>query len=170
MNLPALIFLGVLQVTSYRAVPEQTDDTPWETATSSFVTPFGVAISQDLLRLGVVCYGDVVLIEGYGLYVVNDAMGTHTYRVEPPKAQERSIDIFVMRQAHESAVGVQKRRVWVMRSPVRACSARGAVTMGMENAKKIRGLLENFQKEKGRQPTQEEFAEMLNPSLAKARK
>lgn len=84
--------LGVLQgfnVTAYRSVPNQTDSTPFHTSTGEHVSPYGVAVSQDLIcplckRLKKRCgnppdgskvhYGDLVLIQGVGFKFVNDLM------------------------------------------------------------------------------------------------
>ncbi len=165
---PQMNYVGVLQLTSYQPVAEQTDATPFLTSIAHLTHPFGVAISQDLLRLGVICYGDVILVDGYGLYVVNDVMGAYTYRSDPPVKQERAVDILVMGRQHEALIGVQHRQVWAMRSPVRACNREEAISMGMVNAKKIRKALENFKKQHGREPSQEEFRDMLAGRLAKA--
>lgn len=70
------VYLGELYVTSYRSVPNQTDDSPFFTAIGERVHPFGMALSRDLLARwgGPVKYGDVVMIEGVGLKRVNDVM------------------------------------------------------------------------------------------------
>lgn len=68
------LFLGNLNVTSYRSVPEQTDNTPFHTSTGERVCKDGVAVSQDLLKSKKVKYGDWLYIEGVGLKRVNDTM------------------------------------------------------------------------------------------------
>lgn len=84
----ALIFMGNLQITSYRSVKNQTDDSPYFTSTGERTSPDGVAVSQDLLckdclRLHKRCgcpiskqlhYGDWVYIERIGLKRLNDVM------------------------------------------------------------------------------------------------
>lgn len=165
--LPELVLIGILQVTAYQPVPEQTDDTPYLTSTGDLVTRYGAAISQDLLKSGQACYGDTVLIEGYGLRVINDAMGAYTYRTNPPKKQEMAVDMLVLGRLHESLVDVQQRKVWVLRSPVRACNRQEAIVMGLVNAKRVRRALDAFKKQNGREPNQQEFHDLLDGKLAK---
>ncbi|MBD3161896.1 MAG: hypothetical protein GF346_06405 [Candidatus Eisenbacteria bacterium] len=65
-------------VTGYTSVPEQTDDTPFLTATLSPTRPGTLALSRDLLRTftrgAPFDFGDRVLIPGMGIYVVEDTM------------------------------------------------------------------------------------------------
>ncbi len=166
-DLPALILVGILQLTSYRSVKEQTDSTPFITSIEHRTHPFGAAISRDLLKEGTVCYGDTVLIDGYGLFVINDAMGAYTYTTDPPTKQDRAIDIFVTTKENERLVGVQHRQVWVMRSPVRACNRTEAMTMAMVNAKKVRKALDAFKKQTGKEPTHNELVKLLAGDLSK---
>lgn len=102
-------FLGNMTVTSYRSVPEQTDSTPFITATGGHVHDQGVALSRDLLERwgGPVKYGDVVFIEGYGPKVVNDTMN---------KRHTNHVDIWVPTYEDEKAVGVRKGRVWLIKA------------------------------------------------------
>lgn len=75
MNLILIsIFVGSLQVTSYRSVPEQTDSSPFITSTGERVCKDGVAVSQDLLKSKKIKYGDWLYIDGVGLKRVNDTM------------------------------------------------------------------------------------------------
>ncbi len=67
-------FLGSFVTTSYRSVPNQTDDSPYITSIGERVNCHGVAVSQDLLASGKVKYGDWLYIEGIGLKCVNDTM------------------------------------------------------------------------------------------------
>ena len=102
----------ILTVTSYRAVPEQTDSSPNWTSIGHHVHPYGVAASQDLLLSGEICYGDVLVVPGYGLRVVNDTMNQrHT----------RHIDLFVETKAEEKSVGVRKLKITVVKSETRRC-------------------------------------------------
>jgi 3D (Asp-Asp-Asp) domain-containing protein len=75
---PVLTFVGILigsfTVTSYRSVPEATDASPYITSIGEHVCSDGVAVSQDLLKRGIVKYGDLLYIEGVGIKRVNDAM------------------------------------------------------------------------------------------------
>lgn len=161
LTLPGLVLVGILQITAYQPVAEQTDNTPFLTSIGHLTHPFGAAVSQDLLKSGEVCYGDVVLIDGYGLYVINDAMGAYTYTTNPPTKQDRALDILVLGRTHESLIGVQHRDVWVLRSPVRACNRTEAMSMGMVNAKKVKKALEAFKKQHGREPNHNELQDLL---------
>lgn len=68
------VFIGTFTVTSYRSVPNQTDASPYYTSTGDHVCGDGVAVSQDLLKSGLVKYGDLVYISGVGVKRVNDTM------------------------------------------------------------------------------------------------
>lgn len=109
-----LLFIGVLlgnmTVTSYRSVPEQTDSTPFITASGEHVHPHGVALSRDLLKRwgGPVSYGDFVYIEGYGLKVVNDTMHPR---------HRNHVDIWVKTYDEEKAIGWKQGRVWIVKMP-----------------------------------------------------
>lgn len=70
---------------------------------------FGVAISQDLLRENIVNFGDIICVDDYGCRVVNDCMG--------PKAK-RAIDLLVFTHAEEKAVGVQHRKVYLIKTKI----------------------------------------------------
>jgi hypothetical protein len=118
-----LALIGLLQVTSYRSVPNQTDSTPHHTSTGGHVHEHGIAASRDLLcpaaflkkkvmrthRRGPKCpkdrlhYGDWVYVEGFGLKVVNDCMAAR---------HRRSIDIWVGTFEEEKRVQVRKGEVW----------------------------------------------------------
>lgn len=107
------VLIGTLTITSYRPVPEQTDGSPNWTSIGQHVHGMGVAVSQDLLASGKACYGDVVSIPGYGLKVINDTMAPR---------HRNHIDILVFTKAQESAVGVRKLPVTVIRSERRFCT------------------------------------------------
>lgn len=162
---PRLVLLGSLTLTSYQPKPEQTDSSPFITSIGHHVHPFGAAVSPDLLRSGQACYGDVLYVEGYGMRVVNDVMGEYSYRTKPPTKQERWVDLLVMTHEEEKLVNVQRRQVWVMRSPVRACNRSEAINMGMVNAKKIRNAINTFRKQRGKDPTDKELRELMAGQL-----
>jgi len=126
----ALVLIGRLTITSYRSVPSQTDDSPFNTSTGERVYEGGIAVSRDLLcpmcrRLhhrckeadklsGTIHYGDYLYIEGTGVFKVNDVMGetklekkTHT-RIKIVKA----IDIWKRTYLEEKNFGVQRRSVY----------------------------------------------------------
>lgn len=107
------ILLGILTVTSYRPVPEQTKPEcrgrfHCTTSIDDGITKFGVAVSQDLIKSGRVHYGDVLYIEGYGFRVVNDCMGPR---------HRNAIDLMVLTREEEKAVGVRHQRVLVIGQP-----------------------------------------------------
>lgn len=75
--------LGSMIVTSYRSVPEQTDNSPFITSIGEHVCKDGVAASQDLLLSGKVKYGDWVYIEEIGFKRINDTMNKrHVNRMD----------------------------------------------------------------------------------------
>lgn len=102
-----------VRVTSYRAIKEQTDDTPNWTSIGHHVHSFGAAVSPDMLKTGEVCYGDAVSIPGIGIRVVNDT--TH------PRLK-RTIDVFVDSKAEEQQIGIRHPKVQHIRSDRRFCS------------------------------------------------
>lgn len=113
MNLILItIFLGNLQVTSYRSVPSQTDDSPFYTSIGERVNPHGVAVSQDLLKRwgGPLNYGDTVYIEEIGFKKINDVMNPR---------HKNSVDIWVSslskeKEFHSKFKG-KKLNVWIVR-------------------------------------------------------
>jgi len=100
------VLLGNMQVTSYRSVPEQTDDTPFITSIGEKVCKDGVAASQDLLANGTVHYGDWLYIEGIGLKRVNDTMH---------ERHKQAVDIWVATYAEEKAIGIRHNNVWLVK-------------------------------------------------------
>lgn len=109
MNLSILVvLLGTLTVTSYRSVPEQTDDSPFITSTGDRVHQDGCAVSRDLLKKwgGPIDYGDVLYIEGYGFKIVNDTMHPRI---------KRHVDMWVPTYQDEKAVGVRKIKIYLIK-------------------------------------------------------
>lgn len=105
-----LVLLSTMtcQVTSYRSIPEQTDDSPYYTSIGEHVNPSGVAVSRDFLKTGTLHYGDWVYIEGFGLKRVNDCMA---------KRHHRAFDIWVETKEQEHHIGVRHLRVYKVRLP-----------------------------------------------------
>ena len=102
------ILLGTLTVTSYRPVPSQTrpecrDRWHCDTANGDGVTRYGIAVSQDLLRAGLVRYGDVLCVDGLSCRVVNDCMN--------PRIR-RAVDLMVFTRAEEKRIGVRHLKVY----------------------------------------------------------
>lgn len=103
----AIILIGNLQVTSYRSVKNQTDDSPYVTSIGERVHPHGIAVSRDLLKRwgGPLNYGDTVYVEGFGFKVVNDCMG---------EGNKQAIDIWVATYKEEKKIGVKHGHVWLV--------------------------------------------------------
>jgi hypothetical protein len=129
--------VGNLTVTSYRAVKEQTDNSPFYTATGEHVRAGGVAVSRDLLcgacmKLHRRCgkpgsstklhYGDWLYVEKFGYRQVNDVMGAVTaQRVKGKVVRipiKRHIDLFVWTWDQEHAVGVRKLDVFIVKDQI----------------------------------------------------
>lgn len=106
-----LILLGTMTLTSYRPIPEQTDDSPTYTSIGDRTTKFGCAVSQDLLKNGLVAYGDILYIPGYGYRVVNDTMNAR---------HKNHVDLLVFTHNEEKAVGVRHLKVFKVTQPMEA--------------------------------------------------
>lgn len=121
--------LGKLTVTSYRSVPAQTDDSPFNTSTGEHVHSGGVAISRDLLcpacrKLHHRCkqpanptklhYGDWLYSPKYGFLQINDVMGVTKYDKKTKKRYKitNAIDIWVPNYKAEHAVGLTVQPVY----------------------------------------------------------
>lgn len=108
--LMVVTLIGNMTVTSYRSVPEQTDSSPFITSIGERTHRNGVAVSQDLLRNGVVKYGDIIFVEGYGFKVVNDTMNAR---------HKNHVDLWVETKEQEKLVGVQKLNIYRIRGRIR---------------------------------------------------
>lgn len=110
----AISLLGQCTVTSYRSVPEQTDDTPFHTSIGERVHNHGVAVSQDWLKSGMIKYGDMVYVEEIGWKVVNDTMNSR---------HKQRFDVWVETRDEERRFhknyGQKKLRVWIVKGGVR---------------------------------------------------
>lgn len=106
------VFLGAMTATSYRSVPEQTDSSPFITATGGRVHRDGVALSRNLLKRwgGPVSYGDIIYIENIGFKVANDTMN---------KRHLNHVDIWVKTYEEEKTFHTQyksrKLKIYVIR-------------------------------------------------------
>lgn len=101
-----------VKVTSYRSIPAQTDDSPWITSNGHRTSQEGIAVSQDLLKRGIACYGDVVMVPGVGYRVVNDVMAVR---------HKTSMDVWMLTLEDERRFGVRRLDVQVIKSPNRYC-------------------------------------------------
>lgn len=99
--------LGRMKITSYRSVPEQTDNSPFITSIGWRTNKAICAVSQDLLRSGRVKYGDVLLIPNVGLRTVADTMHPR---------HRNAVDVWVETKKEESHIGVRKENVLVVRT------------------------------------------------------
>ncbi len=105
-------FVGTLQITSYRSVPAQTDDSPNYTSIGEHCNVNGVALSRDLLKRwgGQVAYGDMLYIDGIGWRKVNDCMA---------QRHKKHVDIWVQSYDDEKAFDLKwhgkKTKVWVVK-------------------------------------------------------
>lgn len=109
MSIPAVL-LGVLTITAYRPVPQQTkpsctDRRHCETSIGENVSELGCAVSQDLLKSGKVHYRDIIIVEGFAPRIVFDTMNPRIHN---------AIDLFVYTKKEEHEVGIQHRRIWVI--------------------------------------------------------
>lgn len=130
-----LVLVGKLTTTSYRAVKNQTDSSPFYTSTGEKVRAGGCAVSRDLLcgacrKLHHRCghpeyatrlhYGQWLYIDRYGFRQVNDVMGKAThYKVRTKVGRKvlfcpirRAVDIFVEKWSEEHSVGVRHLEVF----------------------------------------------------------
>ena len=93
-----------LTVTAYSPRPQETDSTPFITASNSPVRPGIVAVSRDLFDAGWV-FGRKVYIKGLGVYTIDDLMH------ERKTAQ---IDVFVYDAAEAQAFGSRTMEVYLL--------------------------------------------------------
>ncbi len=102
-----------VSVTSYQSLKSQTDSTPFITSIGDRVSNAGCAVSHDLLKAKVICYGDAVQIPNLGIRIVNDTMNIRI---------KRSIDIWVPSYEAEKLIGLRLNQViTVIKSPQRRC-------------------------------------------------
>lgn len=131
-----IVLLGTLTITSYQPIPAQTKPDcrnrhDCVTSIGDGITMYGVAVSPDLLKSGVVKYGDVLDVPGFGLRVVNDVMGTtkceahdskgHCIKIVP---QVKSIDLMVFSYKEEHKVGVRHLQVIRYRQGEKKCNTK----------------------------------------------
>ena len=108
-----IIFIGNLITTSYRSVPECTDDSPFITSNGERVSPHGVAVSRDLHERwgGPLKYGDLLYIEGNGFKIVNDVMAARF---------KQRLDIWVptydAEKVFDKKFKSKKLRVWMIKN------------------------------------------------------
>lgn len=106
-----VILIGILQVTAYQPVPQQTRPGcngihDCFTSIGDVPTKFGAAVSQDLLKNGTVHYGDSICVEGFGCRSVNDTMN---------KRHKNAVDLMVWTHIEEKVFGVRHLKVYIVR-------------------------------------------------------
>ena len=88
---PKQIFSTEVTVTAYTARTKETDADPWLTADMSLATVGMLAVSRDLLNKFGLYYGQIVILEGYGVFRVSDTMNKRfTKRVDILMAHPRA--------------------------------------------------------------------------------
>lgn len=83
-----------------------------------------MAISQDLLKSGEVCYGDVLVIPGVGTRIVSDVMNAR---------HRRSVDVWVNTEREEKKFQTKRLEIKVLRSPERECTRLRFMSKGGSN-------------------------------------
>jgi len=118
-----ILFIGLLlnssmTITSYRSIASQTDGSPNYTSIGERTHKGGCAVSRDLLSRwgGKLNYGDYILVEGFGIYKVNDCMGETEYdRVAHKRFKiKQHIDIWVSSYDEEKRIGRRHRAVYLL--------------------------------------------------------
>jgi len=92
------VMLVPVVVTAYNPVASQTDSTPQITASNKRVKPGIVALSRDLEKELGFKFGDTVVIQGHGSFVVEDRMN---------KRWTRRVDILMFSRKAAKDFGVQ---------------------------------------------------------------
>ncbi|MFW5838046.1 MAG: 3D domain-containing protein [Desulfovibrionaceae bacterium] len=93
-----------LTVTAYSPRTQETDATPFTTATNNRVRPGIVAVSRDLFNQGWV-FGKRVYIKNYGVFVIDDLMASH---------KKNQVDIFMMETDAALEFGKKKLEVHLL--------------------------------------------------------
>lgn len=111
--------LGMMTVTSYRSVPQQTDRTPHHTSIGYRTSELGVAVSQDqLCKVSKWCrrnvslcdktkihYGDILVIEKVGPKIVFDCMH---------ERHKRRLDVWVPTYQDEKRFGTRRLQAYLV--------------------------------------------------------
>lgn len=94
--------------TAYNPVPEQTDSSPRITSIGTRVKEnYTIAVSQDLLKNGIVKYGDTIFIYELGkVYSIEDCMNErYTDRLDIFMESKKEAGKFGLRIVHFSVLG-----------------------------------------------------------------
>jgi len=97
----AFLTQGVeVTVTAYSPTPDQTDESPFITASNTRVRAGIVALSRDLERRLNLKFGDWIHLEGYGWFQFMDRMN---------KRKRLQVDVFMWSRARALKHGVKRR-------------------------------------------------------------
>lgn len=97
-HIPTKTFSTEVTVTAYTASPEETNSEPWFTADMSLSRVGMIAVSRDLLNVYGLEYGDTVILDGYGAFMVHDTMNKrYNKRVDIMMAHKKSAIKFGVR-------------------------------------------------------------------------
>lgn len=113
MNVIGIALLGIMllpmsetvTVTAYNAVESQTDSTPTITASNIKVRDGICAVSRDIEREYCLEFGDLIMIEGIGIFEFQDR--TH-------KRKTKQVDIYMKTLKEAKVFGVQKAEMYVI--------------------------------------------------------
>lgn len=98
--------LAYATVTAYNSVPEQTDSTPWITATGDRVKYGIAAVSPDLEERGWKMYS-IIYVDGLGFFQITD-------RTNPRLST--TVDIWMHNYNDALQLGKKKRKVFLLKS------------------------------------------------------
>ena len=106
-----LQFAVPVHITAYNAVPEQTDDTPFITASSEHVRDGIVALSSDLERTLELEFGDIVVLETRD----GGFLGEFEFKDRMNKRWRNRVDIFMWKVKDARKFGNVAGRMYVKR-------------------------------------------------------
>jgi 3D (Asp-Asp-Asp) domain-containing protein len=107
MVLELVLVAHMATVTSYRSIPEQTDDSPFYTSIGEHVAQGGCAVSPDLLKSSAP-YGSYLYIQDVGICRVNDVTNARLRGV---------VDVWMPDYQHEKRFGVKHKPVYKIKFP-----------------------------------------------------
>lgn len=90
-------------ITAYTPRVEETDSTPMITACNTKSREGIVAVSRDLFKSGTAC-GKVVILHGYGKFVIEDTMN---------KRYSNRVDILVDKVSEARAIGINNGKLTI---------------------------------------------------------
>ncbi len=106
-NILSLKMKKTVTVTAYSAREEESDSSPWITASNNRVRPGIVAVSRDLFDAGWV-FGRQVYVKNYGIYTIEDLMH---------ERKTNQIDIYMKSTQAALNFGRQELDVYLLETP-----------------------------------------------------